>query len=164
MYTYSRLKRFLLGESLPTSASIHERLSNATGLAVLASDALSSVAYATQETLLVLLLAGSSSLSLSLPISGIIILLLAIVALSYRQTIKAYPNGGGAYIVARENLGIYPGLIAAASLMIDYILTVTVSISAGVAALTSAFPGLEPYRVEVCLFFIVLVMFANLRG
>jgi len=164
MYTYCRLKRFLLGESLPTSASIHERLSNATGLAVLASDALSSVAYATQETLLVLLLAGSSSLSLSLPISGIIILLLAIVALSYRQTIKAYPNGGGAYIVARENLGIYPGLIAAASLMIDYILTVTVSISAGVAALTSAFPGLEPYRVEVCLFFIVLVLFANLRG
>ena len=86
------------------------------------------------------------------------------MALSYRQTIKAYPNGGGAYIVARENLGIYPGLIAAASLMIDYILTVTASISAGVATLTSAFPGLEPYRVEVCLFFIVLVMFANLRG
>ncbi|MBD0311830.1 MAG: APC family permease, partial [Microcoleus sp. T3-bin5] len=145
MYAYSRVKRFLLGESLPTSASVHERLSNAAGLAVLASDALSSVAYATQETLLVLLLAGSSSLSLSLPISGIIILLLAIVALSYRQTIKAYPNGGGAYIVARENLGIYPGSIAAASLMIDYILTVTVSISVGVAALTSAFPGLEPY-------------------
>jgi len=164
MYTYSRLKRVLLGESLPTSASVHERLSNATGLAVLASDALSSVAYATQETLLVLLLAGSSSLSLSLPISGIIILLLAIVALSYRQTIKAYPNGGGAYIVARENLGTYPGLIAAASLMIDYILTVTVSISAGVAALTSAVPSLQSYTVELCLFFIVLIMFANLRG
>ena len=164
MYTYSRLKRVLLGESLPTSASIHERLSNATGLAVLASDALSSVAYATQETLLVLLLAGSSSLSLSLPISGIIILLLAIVALSYRQTIKAYPNGGGAYIVARENLGTYPGLIAAASLMIDYILTVTVSISAGVAALTSAVPGLRFYTVELCLVCIVLIMFANLRG
>ncbi|MFM9264580.1 APC family permease [Tychonema sp. BBK16] len=164
MYTYSRLKRVLLGESLPTSASIHERLSNATGLAVLASDALSSVAYATQETLLVLLLAGSSSLSLSLPISGIIILLLAIVALSYRQTIKAYPNGGGAYIVARENLGIYPGLIAAASLMIDYILTVTVSISAGVAALTSAVPSMHPYTVELCLVFVVLIMFANLRG
>ncbi|MCC3466282.1 MAG: APC family permease [Microcoleus sp. PH2017_06_SFM_O_A] len=164
MYTYSRLKRVLLGESLPTSASVHERLSNATGLAVLASDALSSVAYATQETLLVLLLAGSSSLSLSLPISGIIVLLLAIVALSYRQTIKAYPNGGGAYIVARENLGIYPGLIAAASLMIDYILTVTVSISAGIAALTSAVPSLLPYTVELCLVCIVLIMFANLRG
>lgn len=164
MYTYSRLKRVLLGESLPTSASVHERLSNATGLAVLASDALSSVAYATQETLLVLLLAGSSSLSLSLPISGIIVLLLAIVALSYRQTIKAYPNGGGAYIVARENLGTYPGLIAAASLMIDYILTVTVSISAGIAALTSAIPSLLPYTVELCLFCIVLIMFANLRG
>jgi len=103
-------------------------------------------------------------LSLSLPISGIIILLLAIVALSYRQTIKAYPNGGGAYIVARENLGIYPGLIAAASLMIDYILTVTVSISAGVAALTSAVSSLQPYTVELCLFFIVLILFANLRG
>ncbi|MEG4282128.1 APC family permease [Microcoleus sp. A006_D1] len=164
MYTYSRLKRVLLGETLPTSASVHERLSNATGLAVLASDALSSVAYATQETLLVLLLAGSSSLSLSLPISGVIILLLAIVALSYRQTIKAYPNGGGAYIVARENLGTYSGLIAAASLMIDYILTVTVSISAGVAALTSAVPSLLPYTVELCLVFIVLIMFANLRG
>jgi len=164
MYTYYRLKRVLLGESLPTSASIHERLSNATGLAVLASDALSSVAYATQETLLVLLLAGSSSLSLSLPISGIIVLLLAIVALSYRQTIKAYPNGGGAYIVARENLGTYPGLIAAGSLMIDYILTVTVSISAGIAALTSAVPSLLPYTVELCLVCIVLIMFANLRG
>ncbi|MEP6514688.1 APC family permease [Microcoleus vaginatus FACHB-2002] len=113
---------------------------------------------------MVLLLAGSSSLSLSLPISGIIILLLAIVALSYRQTIKAYPNGGGAYIVARENLGIYPGSIAAASLMIDYILTVTVSILAGVAALTSAVPSLQPYTVELCLVFIVLIMFANLRG
>ncbi|TAE47585.1 MAG: APC family permease, partial [Oscillatoriales cyanobacterium] len=90
--------------------------------------------------------------------------LLAIVALSYRQTIKAYPNGGGAYIVARENLGIYPGLIAAASLMIDYILTVTVSISAGIAALTSAVPSLLPYTVELCLVCIVLIMFANLRG
>lgn len=164
MHAYSRVKRALLGESLPTSASTHERLSNAAGLAVLASDALSSVAYATEETLLVLVVAGSDSLGWSLPISGIIIVLLAIVALSYRQTIKAYPNGGGAYIVARENLGIYPGLIAAASLMIDYILTVTVSISAGVAALTSAFPPLQSYTVELCLTFIVLVMFANLRG
>lgn len=164
MQAYSRLKRALLGESLPTSASAHERLSNAAGLAVLASDALSSVAYATEESLLVLVVAGSGSLGWSLPISGIIIVLLAIVALSYRQTIKAYPNGGGAYIVARENLGIYPGLIAAASLMIDYILTVTVSISAGVAALTSAFPPLQSYTVELCLIFIVLIMFANLRG
>lgn len=164
MYIYSQLKRFLLGESLPTSASSHERLSNATGLAVLASDALSSVAYATEETLLVLIAAGSASLSWSLPISGVIVLLLIVVALSYRQTIKAYPKGGGSYIVARENLGLYPGLVAAASLMIDYILTVTVSISAGVAALTSAVPELQPYTVSLCLFFIVLIMLANLRG
>lgn len=164
MDLFSQLKRFLLGESLPTSASTHERLSNAAGLAVLASDALSSVAYATEETLLVLVAAGSASLGWSLPISGVIILLLVVVALSYRQTIRAYPKGGGSYIVARENLGLYPGLVAAASLMIDYILTVTVSTSAGVAALTSAVPSLQPYTVELCLAFIVLIMLANLRG
>jgi amino acid transporter len=164
MYAYSRLKRVLLGESLPTSASVHERLSNAAGLAVLASDALSSVACATEETMVVLLVAASSSLGGSLPISGIIVLLLIIVALSYRQTIKAYPNGGGAYIVARENIGLYPGLVAGASLTIDYILTVTVSISAGVAALTSAVPPLQPHAVGLCLIFIVSIAFANLRG
>lgn len=164
MHTYSRLKRVLLGDSLPTSAFSHERLSNAVGLAVLASDALSSVAYATEETLLVLVAAGSSNLGLSLPISGVIVVLLVIVVFSYRQTIRAYPNGGGAYIVARENLGLYPGLVAAASLMIDYILTVTVSTSAGVAALTSAIPALQPYTVYLCLGFIALIMLANLRG
>lgn len=164
MYAFSRLKRALLGASLPTSASEHERLSNATGLAVLASDALSSVAYATEETLLVLITAGSGTLGLSLPISGAIILLLIVVALSYRQTIRAYPKGGGSYIVARENLGLYPGLIAAASLLIDYILTVTVSISAGVAALTSVDPWLTAYTVPLCLLFIGLITFANLRG
>lgn len=164
MPVYNQIKRFLVGESLPTSAASHERLSNAAGLAVLASDALSSVAYATEETLLVLVLAGSSNLGLSLPISAVIVLLLAIVTLSYRQTIRAYPKGGGSYIVARENLGLIPGLVAAASLMIDYILTVTVSISAGVAALTSAVPRFEPYTVILCLAFIVLIMVANLRG
>ncbi len=164
MASYLQLKRFLLGDPLPTSAHAEERLSNAAGLAVLSSDALSSVAYATEEILVVLVLAGSGALSISMPIAGAIILLLAIIILSYRQTIRAYPHGGGAYIVARENLGLYPGLIAGGSLMIDYILTVAVSISAGVAALTSAIPTLFPVRVELCVFFIFLLMLANLRG
>ncbi len=164
MSFYLRLKRFLIGQSLPTSAHAEERLSNAAGLAVLSSDALSSVAYATEEILLVLLAAGSSALVWSLPIGMTIIALLAVVILSYRQTIKAYPQGGGSYIVARENLGLYPGLIAGASLMIDYILTVTVSISAGTAALTSAFPDLQSFTVELCLLFMALLMLANLRG
>ncbi len=160
----SWFKKTVFGESLPTSAHAEERLSNAAALAVLSSDALSSVAYATEEILLVLVAAGSSALGLSLPIAIAIILLLAIVVLSYRQTIRAYPKGGGSYIVARENLGLYPGLIAGASLLIDYILTVTVSISAGTAALTSAIPALQPYTVELCLVFIFLLSLANLRG
>ncbi|HEY9643933.1 MAG TPA: APC family permease [Coleofasciculaceae cyanobacterium] len=164
MSLYSGLKNFLIGRSLPTSAHAEERLSRAAGLAVLSSDALSSVAYATEEILLVLVAAGSGVLGFSQPIAIAIIALLAIVILSYRQTIKAYPNGGGSYIVARENLGLMPGLVAAASLMIDYILTVTVSISAGTAALTSAVPSLQPYTVDLCLLFIFLIMLANLRG
>ncbi len=164
MSVYPQLKRFLLGKTLPTSAHSEERLSNATALAVLSSDALSSVAYATEEILLVLIAAGTSTLGLSLPIAIAIIVLLIIVVLSYRQTIRAYPQGGGSYIVARENLGLYPGLIAGGSLMIDYMLTVTVSISAGTAALTSAIPALKPYTVSLCLIFIFLLMLANLRG
>ncbi|MGH7999831.1 MAG: APC family permease, partial [Brasilonema sp.] len=164
MSLYPQIKQFLLGKTLPTSAHAEERLSNAAALAVLSSDALSSVAYATEEILLVLVAAGSSALGLSLPIAIAIIILLAIVVLSYRQTIRAYPKGGGSYIVARENLGIYPGLVAGGSLMIDYILTVTVSISAGPAALTSAFPVLEPFTVSLCLIFIFLLTLANLRG
>lgn len=164
MSFYSGLKRVLIGESLPTSAHAEERLSNAAALAVLSSDALSSVAYATEEILLVLVAAGTAALSWSIPISIAIIALLVIVILSYRQTIRAYPQGGGSYIVARENLGLYPGLVAGASLMIDYILTVTVSISAGTAALTSAVPQLKPYTVELCVLFIFLLMVANLRG
>ncbi|MBD2771619.1 APC family permease [Iningainema tapete] len=164
MSFYPQIKQILLGKTLPTSAHSEERLSNAAALAVLSSDALSSVAYATEEILLVLVAAGSSALSLSLPIAGAIILLLTVVTLSYRQTIRAYPNGGGAYTVARENLGVYPGLIAGGSLLIDYILTVTVSISAGTAALTSAIPQLQPYTVSLGLIFIFLLMLANLRG
>lgn len=164
MSLYLRLKRFLIGQSLPTSAHAEERLSNAAGLAVLSSDALSSVAYATEEILLVLIAAGSSALVWSLPIGITIVALLAVVILSYRQTIRAYPMGGGSYIVARENLGLYPGLIAGASLMIDYILTVTVSISAGTAAITSAIPQLQGFTVELCLLFMGLLALANLRG
>lgn len=160
----SRFSRFLVGSPLPTSAHAEQRLSNLAGLAILASDALSSVAYATEEILLVLVVAGSGVLGLSLPIAIAIALLLGIVILSYRQTIRAYPKGGGSYIVARENLGLYPGLIAAASLLIDYILTVTVSVSAGIAALTSAMPTLLPFTVPLCLVAIFLLMVANLRG
>lgn len=161
---YSGLKRLFLGQSLPTSAHSEERLSNAAALAVLSSDALSSVAYATEEILLVLVAAGSTALAKSLPIAIAIVLLLIVVILSYRQTISAYPNGGGSYIVARENLGLYPGLVAGGSLMIDYILTVTVSVSAGTAALTSAIPALRPFTVGLCLVFVFLLMVANLRG
>ncbi|WP_413174356.1 APC family permease [Anabaena azotica] len=164
MSLYPQIKKFFLGKSLPTSAHSEERLSNAAALAVLSSDALSSVAYATEEILLVLVAAGSGALGLSLPIAIAIIFLLGIVVLSYRQTIRAYPQGGGSYIVARENLGLYPGLVAGGSLMIDYILTVTVSISAGTAALTSAMPVLQSHTVLLCLIFIFLLMLANLRG
>ncbi|MBW4507530.1 MAG: APC family permease [Scytonematopsis contorta HA4267-MV1] len=164
MSFYPQIKQILLGKTLPTSAHSEERLSNYAALAVLSSDALSSVAYATEEILVILVAAGSGALSLSLPIAVAIILLLGIVVLSYRQTIKAYPKGGGSYIVARDNLGLFPGLVAGASLMIDYILTVTVSISAGTAALTSAFPALQPFTVSLCLIFMVLLMLANLRG
>lgn len=162
----SRIKQVVIGRSLPTSAHAEERLTKAAALAVLSSDALSSVAYATQETLLVLIVAGTKPeiLGWSQPIAIAIILLLGIVILSYRQTIKAYPKGGGSYIVARSNLGLYPGLIAGGSLMIDYILTVAVSVSAGIDNLTSAVPTLRPYTVDLCLVFIFLLSVANLRG
>ncbi len=160
----SGLKRLLVGKSLPSSAHAEERLSNAAALAVLSSDALSSVAYATEEILLVLVAAGNTALSYSIPIAAVIMLLLGIVIVSYSQTIKAYPNGGGSYIVARENLGLFSGLVAGGSLMIDYILTVTVSVSAGTAALTSALPELKSSTVLLCLFFMFLIMLVNLRG
>jgi len=165
MTSSSRLKEFLIGKSLPTSASSHERLSNFAALAVLSSDALSSVAYATEEILKVLVLTGSAAvLDSSIWIAGAIALLLVIITFSYQQTIRAYPNGGGAYIVAYDNLGVYPGLVAGASLMIDYVLTVTVSIASGVDALNSAVPQLLPFKVSICLVFIFLIMLANMRG
>ncbi|MBV8886263.1 MAG: APC family permease, partial [Chroococcidiopsidaceae cyanobacterium CP_BM_RX_35] len=165
MSSFSRLKEILIGKTLPTSASSHERLNRATALAVLSSDALSSVAYATEEILKVLVLTGSVAiLGESMWIALAIALLLVIITLSYQQTIRAYPSGGGAYIVASDNLGTYPGLIAGASLMIDYVLTVTVSIASGVDALNSAVPQLLPFKITVCLAFIFSIMLANLRG
>ncbi len=158
------LKRLLLGAPIPSSMAHHERLSRVTGLAVLSSDALSSVAYATDFILSTLIVAGVTAFSHAIPISLVIAALLAIVAFSYRQTIHAYPTGGGAYIVAKENIGDHAGLIAAASLLVDYTLTVSVSISAGVLAVTSAFPKLDVFRVEMCLVALAILMLGNLRG
>ena len=160
----SRLKRVFLGSPLPTAQSRHERLAKSTALAVFASDALSSVAYATEEILLVLVLAGTVALSYSIPISVAIAVLIAIVVSSYRQTIRAYPQGGGAYIVSKDNLGVPAGLVAGAALLIDYVLTVAVSVAAGIAALTSAVPVLFPYRPWLCVAAVVAIAVANLRG
>jgi amino acid transporter len=159
-----RLKRLFVGTPLATAQSRHERLGKTTALAVFASDALSSVSYATEEILLVLILAGSVAFSYSLPIAVGIAVLIAIVTTSYSQTIRAYPGGGGAYIVTKDNLGVAPGLIAAAALLIDYVLTVAVSVAAGVAAVTSAVPALFRYRVVLCVAAVALISVANLRG
>jgi amino acid transporter len=158
------VRRVLVGQPLATAAQEHERLTKIKALAVFSSDALSSVAYATEEILLVLVAAGSLALSGVIPISIAITALLAIVAVSYRQTIHAYPNGGGSYIVAKDNLGSLPGLTAGSALMIDYVLTVAVSISSGVAAVTSAIQGLHPYALELSLVALLFMVVVNLRG
>ncbi|HSE94810.1 MAG TPA: APC family permease, partial [Methylomirabilota bacterium] len=158
------LKRVLVGKPIPTALAHHERLSRVTGLAVFASDALSSTAYATEEILLILVLAGSGALPTSLPISVAIATLIVLVITSYRQTIAAYPTGGGAYVVSRENLGRYPSLVAGSALLTDYVLTVAVSVAAGVAALTSAVPLLYPYRVIIGVLGVALIAVGNLRG
>lgn len=158
------LRRVLVGPPLETRQLIHQRISKVKGLAVFSSDALSSTAYATEEILLVLVAAGAAALQLSLPVAAGISAVLAIVAFSYYQTIHAYPSGGGAYIVAHDNLGIWPGLIAAAALLIDYVLTVSVSVAAGVAAVTSAVPSLFGIRVWIAIGAILVVAVINLRG
>jgi len=158
------LKRLLVGLPLKTKQAAHERLSKRLALAVFASDPLSSVAYATEEILLVLVLAGSAAVVWSVPVSLTIILLLSILTMSYRQIIFEYPEGGGAYTVAKSNLGELPGLTAAAALMIDYVLTVAVSVAAGIAAVTSAVPALFPHREALGLLTIVLIIIVNLRG
>ena len=158
------LNTWLIGRPLQTADAPHQTIGKLIGLAVFASDALSSTAYATQEMLAILLLAGIGALQFSIPISIGIVVLLTLLTLSYEQTIHAYPGGGGAYIVARDNLGDVPALVAAASLLTDYILTVSVSISSGVAQVVSAFPAAFPYRVEIAILFIAVVMLLNLRG
>src|SRR4051812_8121433 len=156
-----RAKRVLFGRPLASDRLDHERLNKTTALAVLSSDAISSVAYATEQTLLVLAVLGAAALGYVVQISAVIVGLLVLVALSYRQTIFAYPNGGGSYTVARENLGAGAGLVAAASLLTDYILTVSVSVSGGVAAITSAYPPLAPHTVGLGLACIALLMIVN---
>ncbi len=158
------LKRLLVGAPMPLAQARHERLGKAVALAVFASDPLSSVAYATEEILLVLVLAGRAALSYSLPVALGIAALLAVVVVSYRQTVAAYAQGGGAYLVAKDNLGVFPALTAAAALLTDYVLTVSVSVAAGIAALTSAFPGLGPHRVTLCVLAIAGIALGNLRG
>lgn len=157
-------RSWLIGSPLATSEAPHQTISKKVGLAVFASDALSSTAYATDEILIVLAAVGVTAFTFSIPIAIGIVILLAIVTISYEQTIHAYPNGGGAYIVARDNLGEGPAQTAGAALLTDYILTVAVSISSGVAQITSAFPEFYPYRVEIALGFIVFMTLINLRG
>jgi amino acid transporter len=156
--------RLVIGTPIATAHEATERLTKAKALAVFSSDALSSVAYATEEIMKVLVLVGAAALSLTLPISLAIVALLAIVVVSYRQTIRAYPSGGGSYIVASHNLGTLAGLTAAASLLLDYVLTVAVSIAAGVAAITSLVPDLLPYTVPLAVGAVAFIALANLRG
>jgi len=168
----STLKRFLIGRPLATGEADHQRISKKIGLAVFSSDAISSTAYATQEILLVLVpIGGMAVLAQSnytfgflTPIAILVAVLLAVVTNSYRQTIHAYPDGGGAYVVSRENLGEIPALVAGGSLLVDYVLTVSVSVAAGTQAIYSAVPELAPYRVELCLGFVAILTLANLRG
>jgi amino acid transporter len=154
----------LLGRPVPSSASTEERLTRSRALGAFGLDALSSVAYGPDEILYVLVLAGAAGVALSIPVAIGIALLLVVVATSYRQTIFAYPRGGGSYTVARENLGTYAGLTAAAALMVDYLTTVAVSVTAGVEAITVFAPFLYPYRVAMDVGFIVLLVVINLRG
>lgn len=155
---------FIIGKPLATADAPHQTIGKAIGLAVFASDALSSTAYATQEMLAILAAAGTVAFGAVFPISLVIVGLLVIVTLSYEQTIHAYPNGGGAYIVSRDNLGQMPARISAAALLTDYVLTVAVSISSGVAQIVSAFPEVYPYRVEIALLLVLFITVVNLRG
>jgi amino acid transporter len=162
--TWRNFKRVLVGQPLSTALAHTERIGRLPGLAVFSSDALSSVAYAVEEILLVFAPVGAIALGYSLPVAIAIVVLLFLVVGSYRQVIPAYPHGGGSYSVARENLGQMPGLVAAGSLLVDYTLTVAVSVTAGIAAVTSAMPALYQHRVALALGCVALVALANLRG
>lgn len=160
----SSVKRFLIGRPLKSDQLGDQKLNKTKALAILSSDALSSVAYGPEQILLVLITIGAAAFWYSIPIAvGVLVLLLALI-LSYRQIIFAYPHGGGAYVVSKENLGKYPGLVAGGSLLVDYILTVAVSVSAGTDAITSAFPSLHPYNVVIAIIFVLLITTLNLRG
>src|SRR3954462_5312177 len=160
-----RVKNKVLGPPLHTEELEHERLGRPTALAVFASDNLSSSAYATEEILRVLIPAiGIGAFALVTPITGALLVVLGFLILSYRQTIKAYPSAGGAYMVTRDNFGLLPAQVAGVALLTDYILTVSVSVSAGTAAIASAAPGLEPYVVPISVLWIVLIAYGNLRG
>ena len=161
---FKEIRHYLLGKPLATKAISHERLTNPQGLAIFASDALSSTAYATEEILLVLAGGGLTALFFSVPISAVIGLLILLVSFSYHQVIHAYPQGGGVYNVARSNLGEFPALLGASSLLVDYVLTAAVSVTAGVAAITSALPTLFPHRVFIGVAVILFLMWMNLRG
>src|SRR5437773_12288757 len=156
--------RFLIGKRLETEAEGEERVGVATGLPILASDNISSSAYATEEAMRVLALAGTAALALTMPIAIAVVFVLAIVILSESRVIRAYPNGGGSYLVARENHGVLAGLVAASALLIDYVLTVAVSAAAGVAAITSFIPELHDHRVVAGLVIIGVLVLGNLRG
>jgi amino acid transporter len=158
------LKRWLVGDPIKTAQAAHQRLTKRLALAIFSSNSISSVAYATEEILLVLILAGTAALAWSIPVSLAILFLVIVLTISYRQIIYEYPEGGGAYIVARSNLGEMPALIAAAALMIDYVLTVAVSVAAGVAAITSAIPALFTHREALGLICILFIVVVNLRG
>jgi amino acid transporter len=164
MTPFKKIKRLFLGEPLTNQMATHQKIPKWKALAVLSSDALSSVAYATEEILIPLAAFSTIAVTWSIPIALAIGLLLIIVTLSYRQTIEAYPGGGGAYIVAKENLGTYAGLVAGAALLIDYVLTVSVSIASGVENIASAFPHLFPYRELLAALIIGFIMLFNLRG
>lgn len=157
-------KRLLVGKPVSSHEELHHRLSKRIALAVFSSDALSSSAYATDEILLVLVLAGTAGLGFATPIALAVAFVLGVVIFSYRQTVKAYPHGGGAYIVAHENLGVLPGLIAASALLIDYVLTVAVSVAAGVAAVGAALPEMRDHRISLALGVVAFITFLNLRG
>ncbi len=161
---FSHVKDLIIGPALPTQAAVKERLNKVRALAAFSPDALSSIAYANQEIYLGLILAGTAGLAYAFPIGIAISGLLIILALSYFQTVHAYPSGGGSYIVARANLGVVPGLVAAAALMVDYVLNAAVSATAGVAAVASAFPALWPYRTWLALLLLLVITLINLRG
>ena len=154
----------LLGKPLATSDERAEQIGPVAGIPIFGLDALSSAAYGPEAALTLLIPLGAAGVAYIVPVSASIIVLLAIVYFSYRQTIAAYPGGGGSYTVASENLGTYPGLLAAAALMLDYVLTAAVGISAGVGALVSAVPQLQPHTLAICLGILVVVTIVNLRG